>query len=233
MSPVAGRRAVAPSSKRRRWLFWGGLVLMLAGLGMLGYVGWQMFVTNWLSQREHAAIVDRLERSWRDDDRSGGGSVEVDAGRAGAILTIPRFGDDYAVPILEGVGDDVLAAGVGHFTESSSPGERGNYALAAHRVTHGEPFRRMPELRPGDEVVVTTADEVYTYVLDTGGDDLTVPFTEGWVVDPRPVNPDEGEPTADLGHQRLITLTTCSELFHTDGRLIAFGHLDSVEPRQS
>ena len=25
--------------------------------------------------------------------------------------------------------------------------------------------------------------------------------------------------------QRLITLTTCSEIFHTDNRMIAFGHL--------
>ena len=25
--------------------------------------------------------------------------------------------------------------------------------------------------------------------------------------------------------QRLITLTTCSEIFHTDDRMIAFGHL--------
>ena len=28
--------------------------------------------------------------------------------------------------------------------------------------------------------------------------------------------------------QRLITLTTCSELFHTDDRMIAFGHLVST-----
>jgi sortase A len=31
--------------------------------------------------------------------------------------------------------------------------------------------------------------------------------------------------------QRLITLTTCSELFHTDNRMIAFGHLVSTTGR--
>lgn len=226
-----GRRKAEQTPQRRRWLFWSGLVLVLTGLAMLGYVGWQMFVTNWLSQREHSAIIEQLERAWDEDETSAGGTVEVDSGRAAGILTIPRFGDDYAVPILEGVDDASLAAGVGHFPESSAAGKKGNYALAAHRVTHGEPFRQMPELEPGDEVVVTTEDRVFTYVLDTGGDDLTVPFTEGWVVDPRPVNPDKGEPTADLGQKKLITLTTCSELFHTDGRLIAFGHLVSSEPR--
>jgi sortase A len=32
--------------------------------------------------------------------------------------------------------------------------------------------------------------------------------------------------------QRLITLTTCSELFHTDNRMIAFGHLVDTEEKQ-
>ena len=46
---------------------------------------------------------------------------------------------------------------------------------------------------------------------------------------PHPLNPDsEGvQPTAGT---RLITLTTCAELFHTDNRMIAFGHLVSEQP---
>ena len=32
------------------------------------------------------------------------------------------------------------------------------------------------------------------------------------------------EPAQKPG-QKLITLTTCAELFHTDNRMIAFGHL--------
>ena len=31
---------------------------------------------------------------------------------------------------------------------------------------------------------------------------------------------------------RLITLTTCAELFHTDDRMVAFGHLVSAESKQ-
>ena len=53
-----------------------------------------------------------------------------------------------------------------------------------------------------------------------------VPFTAGWVVDRAAEEPRPGgvEPAQQPG-QRLITLTTCSELFHTDNRMIAFGHL--------
>jgi sortase A len=33
-------------------------------------------------------------------------------------------------------------------------------------------------------------------------------------------------------YQHLITLTTCSEIFHTDNRMIAFGHLIEVRDKE-
>jgi sortase A len=124
----------------------------------------------------------------------------------------------------------VLARGFGHFADSADAGERGNYALAAHRVTHGEPLRDMPELRPGDEVIVETRTALHTYVLDTDPEELVVTFEDVWVVAPDPENPDPSG-VAPLDHPRLITLTTCAELFHTDNRMIAFGHLVSSEEK--
>jgi sortase A len=213
---------------RRSWAFWLGLGLVLSGLSLLGWVGWQLYGTNIVSQQRHQETVEQLHQTW--DDPAGGTDVETDQGRADAVLRVPALGDDYAVPILQGVEDDALASGLGHFEDSAQPGEVGNYALAGHRVTHGEPLRDMPELEAGDELVVETRDAVYTYVLDTGGEDLRVPFTAGWVVAPAPVNPGGGV-GPDPGAERLITLTTCAELFHTDDRLVAFGHLASVERR--
>jgi sortase A len=90
----------------------------------------------------------------------------------------------------------------------------------------------MPELRPGDTVVVETVDTRYTYELDTNPNDLVIPFTSGWVLQPLPKNPERGGPQpAQQEGQRLITLTTCSELFHTDNRMIAFGHLVEAAPK--
>ena len=57
-----------------------------------------------------------------------------------------------------------------------------------------------------------------------------VTFNDGWVLDPLPKNPLRGgiQPDQEPG-QKLITLTTCASLFHTDDRMIAFGVLvDSV-----
>lgn len=228
---MPGARAARTRPRRtplQRVLATLGLMLVLGGVGTLTWVGWEMYGTNWVSQRKQAEAVDELTRQWD----SGHDTAKVAAGRVTALVRIPRFGRSFEVPLLEGTSDEALAAGISHFTESADPGEVGNFALAGHRVTHGEPLRRMPELQPGDEIVVETAEATYTYVLDTGGDDLVVPFTDVWVLDPLPTNPDGGVQPEQRSGQRLITLTTCSELFHTDNRMIAFGHLVSEEPRE-
>ena len=203
-------------------------MLLLAGVVVLGYVGWQFLGTNWVSERRQQEILGHLEEGWS----AGAGEVDAAGTTAGALVRIPRFGDAYEVPLLEGTSDDALAAGIGHLDGTAGPGEQGNFALAAHRITHGEPFADLPALRPGDEVYVDTADRTYTYVVDTGGDALEVSFDAGWVLDPLPDNPDPDgvEPAQEPG-QSLITLTTCAELFHTDERLVVFGHLVDSEPR--
>jgi sortase A len=207
-----------------------GLLLVVGGLAVVGYVLWQTVGTTWQSEQRHEDLRTGIEQEWREGRQS---TYSSEYGEVSAVVRIPAFGADYAVPILEGTSDEALAAGFGRFEDSAQPGQRGNFALAGHRVTHGEPLRDMPDLEPGDKVVVETRRWTWTYVLDTPGDALEVPFTETWVLDDLPTNPDRGEPQpAQRPGQQLITLTTCAELFHTDQRLIAFGHLASRAPRR-
>jgi sortase A len=226
-------------SRVRRVGFWSGLVLLLVGLGVLGYVGWQYFGTNIIAKREHAAIREDIRDRW--DNPSASDVLGPDAGvpplgSADVLIRIPAFGADYEVPMIEGVRDEDLSRGIGHFP-GTGPGQLGNFALAGHRVTHGEPFRDLPDLRPGDQVIVETAHATYTYELDTDPNDLVIPFTDGWVLDDVPVAPDGEAPpgmpvfTSGEPSTALITLTTCSELFHTDDRMVAFGHLVDTEPK--
>ena len=98
-------------------------------------------------------------------------------------------------------------------------------------MTHGEPLRDMPKLRPGNKVIVETRRAIYTYVLDTNPNELVVTFKDVWVIAPRPDNPVGTGVNPARGSKRLLTLVTCSELFHTDNRMIAFGHLESVEAK--
>ena len=59
---------------------------------------------------------------------------------------------------------------------------------------------------------------------------LSAPFTEDWVIQPFPRNPDGGvQPPGDVGDE-LITLVSCAEIFHTDLRSVVFGHLVETVP---
>lgn len=213
-------------SARSRLLLVSGIVLLLGGMVVGGYVGWQLWGTDVVSERRHAAITQQLEEAWR----SGSTTAPVTEGEAASLVRIPTFGRDYVVPVLEGTSDAELASGYGHFSGTADPGEIGNFALAAHRVTHGEPLRRMPELQVGDEVVVDTARTRYTYELISAGDALRVSFTDVWVINPVPDNPDPDGVEPPQRPERLLTLTTCAELFHTEERLIAFGRLVDRQP---
>lgn len=210
----------------RRLTLWVGVALILSGFSLAGYVAWQYWGTNIVSHRHQTQAVKELKQAWT----SGQETVRTDFGKATAVIQIPRFGQDYAIPVFDGTGDTVLASGYGRYDESAAPGAIGNYSLAAHRVTHGEPLRRMKELRVGDEVRVVTRSTTYTYTLTTAGDALTVPMTATWVIDALPKNPSGGVEPAQKPKQALLTLTTCAELFHTDDRLIAFGVLTSTSP---
>ena len=214
--------------RARRWRVRAGIALIAVGLVLLGYVAWQLYGTNVVAHRHRDQVLGQLHRAWR------GGDAEVSTGRGTtrAQIRIPRFGKDYAVPVLEGTSSTVLATGFGHYADSAGPGEVGNFAIAGHRVTHGEPLRHMPDLRAGDLVHVDTATTTYTYRLVTGGADLVVPFTAGWVLDRLPTNPDGGLQPPQGPGERLITITTCSELFHTADRMVAFGTLVGSSPRK-
>ena len=198
-----------------------GIVLLLAGVGLLGWVGWQYFGTGVTSNHK----MDQLERDLRDQWQTQPAVKQPATGGPVALLRIPRFGDDWEKPVVEGVDKGDLARGIGHYPETQLPGEPGNFAIAGHRVTHGSPFRKLLDLRKGDQVIVETADTIYTYELDGSPRDLTVKPTANWVLNPVPGKPTE-TPTSSI-----ITLTTCQDLFHSPDRSVAFGHLVKAEKK--
>ncbi|WP_329276381.1 class E sortase [Streptomyces sp. NBC_01451] len=148
--------------------------------------------------------------------------------QAYAVLSIPRLG--LRVPVAEGVSKSgVLNKGyVGHYPGTQQPGQAGNFALAGHRNTHGEPFRYINRLRRGDTVRVETADAVYSYTVDR-----TLPQTsarDDGVIRAVPrstVRPAYGYRAPGY----YLTLTTCTPEYTSRYRLVVWGKLTSMRPR--
>ena len=99
----------------------------------------------------------------------------------------------------------------------------GNVAVAGHRNTHGEPFRYINRLQPGDPIVVETQDAYYTYKMasilpQTSPSNVSViaPVPEGAGFD---------------GPGRYITLTTCTPEFTSTYRMIVWGKMVDERPR--
>lgn len=210
-------------SRRTKRTHIAAWLLIFVGLSLLSAWAWEVYGTNALAQSRQQQASTDLRDAWR----RGQDAVKVRGSKLTAFVQIPRI-NKRAVPLVEGTSEADLALGFAHFTGTAGPGQVGNFALAAHRITHGEPLRGMPSLRPGDQVIVQTKQKRYTYVLDTPGDALSVDFSAGWVIEPQPTNPQPGG-VNPVGKKRLLTLTTCAELFHTDQRLVAFGHLVKTE----
>ncbi|MEC4015163.1 class E sortase [Streptomyces sp. H27-D2] len=177
--------------------------------------------------------------------RSGGGGASAGSGGAGrtggaappgpprwdqayAVLRIPKLG--VTAPVAQGISKSaVLNKGyVGHYAHTAQPGRPGNFALAGHRNTHGEPFRHINRLRAGDLVRIDTADARYTYAVER-----TLPQTSAA----------DGTVLAEVPHSSVrpsyrydapgyyLTLTTCTPEYTSKYRLVVWGRLKSAVPR--
>ncbi|MGW0315486.1 class E sortase [Streptomyces flavidovirens] len=148
--------------------------------------------------------------------------------QAYAILRIPRLG--VTAPVAQGVSKGgVLDKGyVGHYPQTAQPGGAGNFALAGHRNTHGEPFRYINRLRAGDEVEVETREAVFTYVVDKGLAQTSARDVGVIAKMPRS-NVRTGAGYREPGY--YLTLTTCTPEFTSKYRLVVWGKLAAMRPR--
>ncbi|MEL5954225.1 class E sortase [Streptomyces sp. CLV115] len=143
-------------------------------------------------------------------------------GKPFAMLYIPRFGKDWEWPVLENTGVRTLQKGLGHYSGTARLGATGNFAVAGHRRTYGDPFKDFPKLRPGDAVVLSDGTTWFTYRIDKPPY-RTVPSDIG-VIDPVP------RKSGFDGPGRYLTLTTCDPEWGSSHRLIAWAHLDATRP---
>lgn len=139
-----------------------------------------------------------------------------------AVMYIPRLGFTWNKPVLEGTGTGVLKKGLGHYRGTAQLGQTGNFSVAGHRRTYGDPFKDFPELRKGDAVVLTDGTTWFTYRIDKGPYKTLPADIE--VIDPVP------RKSGYTRSGRYLTLTTCDPEWGHSHRLIVWAHLDSTQP---
>ncbi|WP_103545017.1 class E sortase [Streptomyces sp. SM1] len=202
-----------------------GEVFITCGVLMLLFVTYQLWWTNIRAQAQAGQEASDLQKDWANGERKPGA---FEPGQGFALLHIPKL--DVVVPIAEGINSKkVLDRGmVGHYAEGAlktamPDAKAGNFGLAGHRNTHGEPFRYINRLEPGDPIVVETQGEYFVYTMAS-----VLPVTSPSnvsVLDPVP----KGSGFAGPG--RYITLTTCTPEFTSKYRLIVWGKMVEERPR--
>jgi sortase A len=223
-----------------------GELLVTAGLIILLFVVYELYVTDLLNGRTQDHLTQEIHQQWDAAVPAAPSSpavsspaasspaaplVEPPVGQPLAVLHIPRLGADYARVVLEGTSEDQLSQGPGHYVGTALPGQPGNLALAGHRVGKGSPFLDADQLRPGDPIVVETADSwfVYRVLGDPATGDYTtdasgIPGQE--IVRPSDVAVIAPTPGGAAATAAYLTLTTCHPKYSARQRLIVHAVLD-------
>jgi sortase A len=129
-------------------------------------------------------------------------------------LQIPSLNLDK--PIVQGDSWEELKKGVGQQTGSGRPGEPGNVVLSAHNDIYGEIFRHLDQLESGDEVIISSERQSYTYIVR---DVQVVRPTDVWVMDQTEY------PSA--------TLISCYPYLVNNKRIVVFADLATSNPLNS
>lgn len=214
-----------------------GQILITAGMVILLFVVYEVYVTNVFAHREQVKVHHALEKEWAQGKDPltlpGGTSTSLPVGAGLANLYIPRLGKDYAFTIVEGTDDASLEKGPGHYVGTALPAAVGNFAIAGHRVGKGEPFLNLDRLRAGDAVIVETRTRWYVYRVKGAAGDITATGADGIpgreIVSPsdtgviRPVPNHVGATPSE----RLMTMTTCHPKFTANQRMVVHAVLDA------
>lgn len=166
--------------------------------------------TNYKVEKSNNDIVKTYERIIENNKQSS--NVKKDDEKLPesiiGVLSIPKI--DLKVAVQEGTDMETLKYAVGHFKETSMPGEDGNFALAGHRAyTYNKFFSNLDKIEIGDSIEVLNNDGVHTYK----------------VISSEVVEPEQVEVLDSNLNEKTITLITCTPKFIGSHRLVIKGEL--------
>jgi sortase A len=180
-----------------------GIILILAVIGIRFHTinNQEKNIRSFLNYRENCLRNENQDLSQESETASAKNSVVIEENLIG-IMNIEKI--DLSVAIAEGTTKEALRYSVGHFEDTSLPGEVGNACFVGHRsYAFGEYFNRLDELEIGDQIEILTAKDTLTYEV-----------TESFVVEPEDIW------VLKQTDEEIITLVTCTPVRIATHRLI-------------
>lgn len=184
------------------------LVIGLVGIGSSFYIGYigekhnKELINNfeWDNALEVDSTIDISEEDSTDKKNQFASNVI-------AIINIPKV--DIRYPVVEGTTADILKKSLGHFEGTALAGEVGNFCVAGHRnSSYAKYFNRLDEVNVGDEIIVETRTNKYTYIVNKT---FKIHESETDVL--------------DQTDEKKITLITCTNGYKPKYRIVVQGIL--------
>ncbi|WP_281275306.1 class E sortase [Saccharothrix australiensis] len=176
-------------SRARKAVRTTGELLITAGLVILLFVVYEVYVTDLISAGKQDDATHALDEQWNANtvesaDPRREAKYDLVEGQAFAKMYIPVFGPDYKFSVVEGTTDKHLEIGPGHYVNTALPGNPGNFAVAGHRVGKGAPFNDLDLMNSCDAIVVETQSHWFVYrMLPKSGE------VAGWAQGPKAKDP--------------------------------------------
>lgn len=211
-----------------------GEALLTAGAIVLLFTAYLLWGTSVRAATAQRQFTNELNEQWLPAPQPGAAShgdvismlperYRVAIGQPFAFIRIPAFGKDWRFTLIQGTDLAQLNVSPGHVPGTSWPGQLGNFAVAGHRVTAGNPFWSLPLMKPGELVYIQTRLNNFTYRVT--GKPVWVAPADIAVLDAVPGHPHR-KPT-----RRLLTLITCDPAWTGTYRVIVTATLVAASPR--
>ncbi len=205
-----------------------GELLITTGVILMLYVGWQIFVNDpTISAQQEQSAKTYVQPNATAEKPFSDIKQNLKQGKVFGKLYIPRFSKTYERLIGQGTFQKITLnkIGPGHYLGSAWPGEVGNFAVAAHRTSHGAPFNKIDTLKDGDLVFVQTNDAWYTYK-----------YLQTAIVDPSEVDVINDVPKGLVGAHsggRYMTMTSCHPKWTNRQRIVVWLELIGSQPNSA
>ncbi|MBS5886117.1 MAG: class D sortase [Clostridium sp.] len=168
-----------------------GIILIIVGLALIVSIVYKKIETS-KKQKELQNILEQVISEDPEDGSEGKQEKSINGYEPVALIEIPSI--NLSQGLVEGITDDILQYYLGHFETSVKPGEKGNFAVAGHRVSdYSEAFVNLYKVEAEDKVIVKANKKEYIYKV-----------TENFIVDPSRVD------VLDNTDDATITLITCT-----------------------